>query len=155
MSVSKLYGSVTLLTYQPVFSFLSSLMFSKCFEQSTWGAYKQMRSFILVVRHLSETTLNVVKRIPNFVLISHTMIHNKVLTTLGYLSHVVRCVFTFSPALSEHMGSIKAVWGSTEALHEKVGHLCGLKPYFVFLPPPRTELGEENIAMDLTWQEAK
>jgi len=67
-----------------------------------------MRSFILVVRHQSET-LNVVKRIPNFVLISHMMIHNKVLMTLGYPSHVVRCVFTFSSTSSEHTGSIKAL----------------------------------------------
>lgn len=105
----------------------------------------------------SEATLNVVKRIPNFVLISHTVVHNKVFINdpgVSCLCCELRgCIFVFSPPSTEHTAFMGA---STEALPRGLGTCAvGWSP-IVFLPPPRrTELGEENRAVDLTWQEAK
>lgn len=65
----------------------------------------------------SEATLNVVKRIPNFVLISHTVVHNKVFINdpgVSCLCCELRgCIFVFSPPSTEHTAFMGA---STEAL---------------------------------------
>ena len=75
----------------------SSLLFYKCFEQSTLGRSLQTNEKLRFGCETpeSETTLNVVKRIPNFVLIPHTIIHDKVFIDDPGVAYP-RCKFTWT-----------------------------------------------------------